>query len=188
MPPSRSRSHGGRSGACHTPSTSARVPLSGSVDAALQPQTAQHHRMRMSHTRVTGLQLGPYTADSFEERCSWSLCHPETPFGLLAAVLTVRPSVARTVMCNDRSVGGPREARMSRKRGPSPPGPAQAPESPYFPRPVRGGTRRDARDQPPANAPRRVVWRGWHGLIHAPPSRTPAGGLNGGFGTVMPTQ
>ncbi len=62
------RSHGGRSGACNKPSTSARVPLSGSVDAALQPQAVQHHRMRMSHTRVTGLQLGPHTADSFEER------------------------------------------------------------------------------------------------------------------------
>jgi hypothetical protein len=86
-----------------------------------------------------------------------------------------------------RSVGGPREARISPKRGPPPPGPAQAPESPYFPRPVRGETRRDAREQPPANGPRRVVWRGWHGRINAPPSRNPAGGLNGGFGTVMQT-
>jgi hypothetical protein len=150
--PCRARSHGCRSGVCHTASNSARVPLSGSVDAALQPQTAQRHRMRMHHTRLTGLQLGPRTADSFKERCFRSLCRPETPFGLLAAVLTVLLSHAPS-MCKDRSVGGPREARISRKRGPSPPGPAQAPESPYFPRPVRGGTRREAREQPPGERP-----------------------------------
>ena len=54
-----------------------------------------------------------------KERCSRSLCHPETPFGLLAAELTVRLSHAPSCATIGRWVGA-REARISRKRGPVP--------------------------------------------------------------------